>query len=140
MENAMNYGSVMGLKTTQTMSRVAGDATRHLVLDFPVVLLAAFAVVLVHLHSVLPHQQQVLHEGLEVHLAQGNALQFAASYTATPTKIRKYPKYEIEDAGEKLQKKLLKFPLKCFYKVPVANNKFQLESLSHMTQKACFHQ
>lgn len=86
MENAMNYGSVMGHETTQTTSRVAGDATGHLVLDFPVVLLAAFAVVLVHLHSVLPHQQQVLHEGLEVHLAQDNALQLAVSYTATPTK------------------------------------------------------
>lgn len=86
MENAMNYGSVMRHKTTQTTSRVAGDATGHLVLDFPVVLLAAFAVVLVHLHSVLSHQQQVLHEGLEVQLAQDNTLQFAVSYTATPTK------------------------------------------------------
>lgn len=99
MENAMNYGSVMGHRTTQTTSRVAGDAAGHLVLDFPVVLLAAFAVVLVHFHSVLPHQQQVLHEGLEVQLAQDNALQLTVSYTATPTKnIYKYPKYETEDA------------------------------------------
>jgi len=50
----------------------------YLVLDPPVVLLAALAVVPVHLHSVLPHQQQVFHKSLKVQLTQDHTLQLAA--------------------------------------------------------------
>lgn len=46
-------------------------------------LLAALAVIPVHFYSVLPHQQQVLHEGLKVQLAQDHTLQLATSCRPT---------------------------------------------------------
>ena len=70
---------------------------QHLVLNPPVVLLAALAVVPVHLHSVLPHQQQVFHEGLEVQLAQDNALQLTAA--CRPTHSRETKKQTSERHG-----------------------------------------
>lgn len=39
---------------------------KYLVLDVPVLFFAVLALVLVHFHSVLSHQQQVFHKSLKV--------------------------------------------------------------------------
>ena len=50
----------------------------HLEGEPPVMLLAGLAVVLVHLHPVLPHQQEVPHERFKVQLTEDHAVQPAA--------------------------------------------------------------
>lgn len=59
------------------------DLRLYLVLQLPVVLFAAFALVPVDLHPVLLHQQQVPDQGLEVGLGQDHALQPAATCAQT---------------------------------------------------------
>lgn len=74
----MEYFQSESKKTTKQRS-----STQYLVLNLPVVLLAALAVIPVHFYSVLPHQQQVLHKGLKVQLAQDHTLQLATSCRTT---------------------------------------------------------
>lgn len=58
---------------------VAAHHVQYLVLNSPVVLFAAFAVVSVNFHSVLPHQQQVFHKGLKIQLAEDHTLQLSTA-------------------------------------------------------------
>jgi hypothetical protein len=70
--------TVLSTKNTREHVFISGTVHgSHLEGNSPIVLPAVLAVVLVHFHSVLPHQQQVPHEGFKVELAEDNALQLA---------------------------------------------------------------